>query len=612
VGGPAGVQSLSKGASPSFDDALSAFQRGDLDGSRAMAENAVSAAPSANWQHLLGLICCRLGDLPVGIEHLSAAARAEPVNVGFQVMLARALVDAGRPDEVLAMPDPPPVTSGASLAMWQVRAEAAQSSGDHQAATIAWSKVAAAAPRDWKAWSNLGNAFATLRRWQEASDALQEALNLNPAEQAIRDAMVASLLQLGRSLQLQVEFDQAEAAFRRAYSIAPTDRDAVFQLGIALERANRLDELLTLLDNAARAGLGRDELAYLWAVLARREGRLEDAGELLLRASPGEEPVRWHSLRAKIADALDNADEAFAAASEMNRAAIAESVAPEDREAWQQKSDNYRAELHDLARMITPEWAARVPRLETPAAKRVSFLLGFPRSGTTLLDTFLMGHPQIEVLEEKQLVGRSADVVGGSINLAGASIERLRKARETYFGLLRHHVAADFAGLVVDKFPLDMAAAPVIDAVFPRAPMIFAQRHPCDVVLSGFMQPIGIVNFSNIAAAADYYDAMMSIWTAARETMALNVHTVVYEDLVADPEATLRPLVTFLDLDWDDRLLDHRRTAKSRGTIVTPSYDQVTEAVTTRPVGRWKRYRKQLEPVLPILLPWAERLGYSD
>jgi hypothetical protein len=142
--------------------------------------------------------------------------------------------------------------------------------------------------------------------------------------------------------------------------------------------------------------------------------------------------------------------------------------------------------------------------------------------------------------------------------------------------------------------------------------MIFAQRHPCDVVLSGFMQPIGIVNFSNIAAAADYYDAMMSIWTAARETMALNVHTVVYEDLVADPEATLRPLVTFLDLDWDDRLLDHRRTAKSRGTIVTPSYDQVTEAVTTRPVGRWKRYRKQLEPVLPILLPWAERLGYSD
>jgi len=603
---------MSKRSGPAFEEALGAFQRGDLDGSRAMADQALSAAPSAKWQHLLGLIHCRLGDLAAGIEHLAAAARADPANIGFQVMLARALVDAGRPDEVLAMPEPPQVTSGASLALWQARAEAAQSAGDHQAAAVAWSNIAAAAPREWKAWSNLGNAFAALRRWREASDALQEALDLNPAEQGIRDNIVTSLLQLGRALRFQVEFDQAEAAFRRAYSIAPTHREAVFHFGIALERSNRLDELVSLLDAAAGVGLGRDELAYLWAVLARREGRLEDARALLLRADPAEEPVRWHALRAKIADSLGSVDEAFEAATEMNRAAIAESVPDEDREGWQRKSDAYRAELHDLARMITPQWAARVPRLEEPAVRRVSFLLGFPRSGTTLLDTFLMGHPQVEVLEEKQLVGQAADIVGGSVNLAGASAKRLRKARETYFGLLRGYVPAGFAGLVVDKFPLDMAAAPVIEAMLPRAPMIFAQRHPCDVVLSGFMQPIGIVNFSNIAAAADYYDAMMSIWTAARETMALNAHTVVYEELVADPEATLRPLIAFLGLDWDDRLLDHRRTAKSRGTIVTPSYDQVTEPVTTRAVGRWKRYANQMEPALPILLPWAERLGYRD
>lgn len=94
--------------------------------------------------------------------------------------------------------------------------------------------------------------------------------------------------------------------------------------------------------------------------------------------------------------------------------------------------------------------------------------------------------------------------------------------------------------------------------------------------------------------------------------MDLNVHTVVYENLVADPEGTLRPLLDFLGLEWNDRLLDHRRTAKSRGTIVTPSYDQVTEPVNTRAVGRWQRYADQLEPALPILLPWAERLGYRD
>ena len=126
------------------------------------------------------------------------------------------------------------------------------------------------------------------------------------------------------------------------------------------------------------------------------------------------------------------------------------------------------------------------------------------------------------------------------------------------------------------------------------------------------MQPIGVVNFSSIQDAADYYDAMMSIWTASRDSLGLNVHTVVYEELVRDPEAVLRPLLDFLGLEWDERILDHRKTAKERGTIETPTYDQVTEPISTRASGRWKRYRDQLEPALPVLLKWAERLGYRE
>jgi tetratricopeptide (TPR) repeat protein len=597
---------------PDFNEALGAFQRGELDAALAAAEQAVATAPSANWQHLLGLIHCRLGNPETGVGHLRAAAEADPANVGFRVMLVRALVDSGQPQEVLAMPEPPPITSPASLALWQARAEAAGLAAEHEAAATAWGKIAAVSPFEWRAWTNLGNAFAALGRWGEAADALLEALRLGSGEQGVKSNAVAALLQHGRALRSQDRFDEAEEAFRKAYAIAPADRAVVLHLGIALERTNRLDELMKLLGDAERNGLGRDQLPFLWAVLARRESRLEEAEELLLQADPAEDPVRWYMFRAKLADSLGKTDEAFAAAVEMNRAAIADQVVPDKFDEWLRETEKYRAELHDLAGMITPEWAARVPRLKDPLSKRVSFLLGFPRSGTTLLDTFLLGHPQIEVLEEKQLVGRSADVVGGSLNLLSASDKRLRKARERYFGLLREYVPPDFAGLVVDKFPLDMAAAPVIEAVFPGAPMIFAQRHPCDVVLSGFMQPIGIVNFSSIEAAADYYDAMMSIWTAARESLRLNAHTVVYEDFVRDPESTLRPLIAFLGLEWDDRVLDHQRAARERGTIITPSYDQVTEPVSTRASGRWKRYREQLKSVLPVLLPWAEQLGYRD
>lgn len=603
---------MRKFAAPDFDEALGAFQRGDLERSRAMAEQAISASPSSNWQHLLGLIHCRAGDPQGGVEHLRSAARAEPGNIGFQLMLARALVDSGAADEVLAMPEPPPITTPGAMAQWQVRAQAADCAGDHECGTRAWGRVAAATPGDWRAWSNLGNALAARGQWVEASEALTRALDSGSSEATVRANAVTALLHSGRAHRSQLRFEDSEQAFRRAHAFEPSDPAVVQHLGIALERMNRLDEVADLLDRAAEAGIPDEKLNYLRSIMARREGDLETAHRLLIAADPAEDPVRWNALRAKIADSLGNCAEAFAAAAAMNSAAIDETVSAAGRAKWELQRESYRADLHQLALTITPQWADRVPRLSEPADRKLSFLLGFPRSGTTLLDTFLMGHRKVAVLEEEQLVGRAAQVVGGSADLETASIDRLAKARRTYLDLLADHVEPDFAGLVVDKFPLDMAAAPVIEAMFPSARMIFAQRHPCDVVLSGFMQPIGVVNFSDIEAAADYYDAMMSIWTAARDAMGLNVHVVVYEDLVADPKAVLKPLLNFLDLEWDERLLDHRRTAKERGTIVTPSYDQVTEPITTRASGRWKRYRDQLEPVLPVLLQWATRLGYRD
>ena len=595
-----------------FKDAAEAFQRGDLDRALALAEDAVGSAPSPQWQHLLGLIHCRLGQPEAGVDHLRAAAEAEPGNPAFQVMLARALVDAGRVEELLAIPEPPPPTSPATLALWQSRAEAADLAGKVDLSVRAWSAVMAAAPQDWRAWGNLGNALARQQRLTEAADALAEAARLNRTEPAVRADAVAALAKAGAQHQALLQFDEAEAAFRRAYALDPTDRSIVHQLGVALERTNRLEELAKLLDDASAAGIGKQELGYLWAILARREGKLEEARDLLAGADPAVDPVAWNALRAKIADALGDSEQAFEAAAAMNQAAIDRSVRAEDRDEWSRRTSAYREEQRELAGTITPEWAAKVPLLAEPPRQRVAFLLGFPRSGTTLLDTFMLGHPEIAVLEEQQLVGAAAQVTGPIEDLPTVSKAKLKQARATYCDRLAEYVGAGFAGLAIDKFPLDMASAPLIQAMFPGAPILFMQRHPCDVVLSGFMQSFGLVNFSEIADAAEYYDALMRIWTASRETMALNVHDVVYEELVGDPEAVLKPAIAFLGLEWDDRILDHQRTAKARGTIQTPSYDQVTEPVTARASGRWKRYAKQLEPVLPILLPWAERLGYRD
>lgn len=614
--------------------AIEAFQTGDLDGARALAQAELSDRESPEAHHLLGLVHCRMGDAASGVEHLRVAADAEPANVAFQLMLMRALVDAGRAQEVLALPEPPPIQSAAALELWRARAEAADAAENFQIAVKAWSKVAAAAPRDWKAWANLGRAHTAQSQWPEAADALAKAVRLKPDEASLRwshcgalataerhdealselDAYeelsgrtAESLTARGRWLLASMKFEEAEQAYRDAIAFAPNEPAAYRELGLLLERGSKLDSLAKLLDDAAAAGIARDRLHQLYAVQALREGRPAEADKLLDLVDPAEDPVGWYRLKSKIADRLGNFPAAFEAAAAMNRHAP-------DYESWRRRGEAYRGRLRSLGRTLSA--APALPQLDPPVRRMPAFLVGFPRSGTTLLDTLLMGHRDTVVLEEVHLLGAAEREIGRVADLALASRHSLERAREAYFRELDRNVDPGFSGLVVDKLPLNLPGAPFIEAMFPRAPIIFAQRHPCDAVLSGFLQSFvmndAMASFLTIEDAADLYDAVMSAWRAMREAFPLNVHVVRYETLVTEPEAELRPLVEFLGLDWDERMLAHTQTARKRGTIITPSYDQVTEPLNSRSVGRWKKYRAELEPVLPVLLPWAEWLGYQN
>lgn len=168
---------------------------------------------------------------------------------------------------------------------------------------------------------------------------------------------------------------------------------------------------------------------------------------------------------------------------------------------------------------------------------------------------------------------------------------------------------------MIDKLPLAMTGAAVIHRLFPDAKIIFARRHPADSVLSNFLQSFrmndAMANFLDLHDGAQFYDVAMRLWTLARETLNLDTRDLVYEELVVDPAAALQPLVEWLGLPWDEALLDHQRTAAARDVIVTPSYDQVTQPIHRRAAGRWRRYMEQLAPVLPLLEPWALRLGYG-
>lgn len=646
-------------------EALAAFRRGELGRARALGQAELEAdrAPP-DIHHLLGLIDCREGRMDSGVAHLRAALDAQPDNPAFRVMLARALIDAGRPQEALGVAEAPKDASPAAIALWHARAEAAQAVGDHATAAEGWKVLSAARTDDWRGWANYGEALAGLERWEEAADALRRAWTLNPDELPIQQNLAAALTKagyyaeaaeqlrhmldtgpddagmrltlarlladLGRNQESMAALDKAaRRAVGKAVSakdaagllrIALPDHDAgtppsgaemraVRDLALLLERTNRMDALRTLLDDAERLGISRERLGYPAAAIALRDGDAAEARRLLELDGAETDMVRRHRLMAKILDALGDAQGAFDAASAMNSSV-------QDFDAWVRKGADYRRRVRELAEIVTSRWAGRLRPLPPGARRSPAFLVGFPRSGTTLLDTFLMGHPDTQVLEEFNMLRAAETELGNVAHLPDRTPEQLKQARRAYFAELDRHADPDFRGLVVDKLPLNMLALPLIHSLFPDARVIFAQRHPCDAVLSGFMQSFALSDamacFLTLEGSADFYDAAMILFTTSRNALAVPVQKVVYEELVADPEAALKPLIEFLGLDWRPELLDHRATARARGAIITPSYDQVVEPLNKAPSGRWRRYEEQLAPVLPALLPWARQLGYAD
>lgn len=634
-------------------EAIAAYQQGHLERAQSLALDALEENPgSPPLHHLLGLIECRSGKLENGIGWLRRAFDADSSNIPFQVMLMRALVDGGRPQDALDVAAPPAGTTPAELTVWHARAEAANAAQDHEAAAQSWARIANAKPSDWRAWSNYGNVLAAQRRWPEAATALRRALQLNPREDPIRRNLASALVESKQieeaapMLQNLVEFSPADAVLRLLYAqvlselkrydeslaefdeaarltvggsgngiiamaIKPgqngPDPDMVRKLGVLLERTNRMDDLKGLLEQAESRGISREQLGYPAAAVALRDRQPHEAKRLLLLSGDDGNARGWHRLMTRIDDALGDFAGAFAEAEAMNHAV-------DDFAQWRERGAAYRKQVRGLAGRVTPEWCGSLPSLPTMDRRAPAFLVGFPRSGTTLLDTFLMGHPDVAVLEEVHMLGAAERALGSLADLPHRSHRELETGRSAYFEELDRHVDPTFTGLVVDKLPLNMLGLPFIYGMFPHARVIFAQRHPADAVLSAFMQDFvlndAMASFLTIEDAADLYDAAMDAFSKARDSVGLPIHTLVYERLVEDPGRELKPLIHFLGLEWRDELLDHQATAQSRGAILTPSYDQVTQPLTKAPAGRWTRYQEELAPVLPKLLTWADRLGY--
>ncbi|WP_295684475.1 tetratricopeptide repeat-containing sulfotransferase family protein [uncultured Nevskia sp.] len=576
----------------------------------------VTAVMAAQSAVLIALAAVTVRNLDKAERMFRQAMQLQPQDPDFRTNLAVVLLDSDKAEVALALlqqasiefPDNPGIVLNLGIAALALRQY-----GEAIVALVSAIRVGA---------DRLVASILLAKAYEAIGDlASAEAIARNIPVDSI--PLIREVQDLVQVLIVCSQFDQAERLLRRMLADDPQDSLSRVNLANLLERANRLDAAEEQLQLVAAAGQG-ESLAYLTAhaKLLGRRNRSEDALSEYARAQAAFDENFSDSQRlgseieferGKQLDKLGRhteAYEAFASGNTMIREDYARRHPATD-------SGMQIAWLIDY-----PEVDSAVPPPEPcsdSADENLILIVGFPRSGTTLLDQMLDAHPRLQVLEEKPaleaVVAELRSMDGGyPQGLIGLKDEQIAVLRRIYWSNVGQYLRRDSTKILVDKYPFNLCRIHLVMRLFPRARWIFALRHPCDVVLSCFMQNFRFTNsthsFFSIEQTASIYQQVMSLWLAQRARLKPVCLDIRYESLTANFESEARRLIEFLGLPWDDLVLNYNEHAKTR-RIYTPSYSQVVQPIYRTSIGRWRNYEQHFDHVLPLLDPLIERLGYT-
>ncbi|MBS0295480.1 MAG: sulfotransferase [Proteobacteria bacterium] len=470
------------------------------------------------------------------------------------------------------------------------------------------------APRDVSLLTALGAGLTRAGRSAEAIRALRAAVAADPEA-------AEAYWRLGEIAAGEGEVDAARAAFERAVQADPAHVEALAALAYLLARTGRAEEARAPAERAlARSPAhGVANLAQASVEIAERRWPEAEARVQRLLMSPGSTPNLRAAAYGLLGDARHGAGRAAEAFRAYTTCGLTWREAHGPRLAAQE--DGFVTRLQDLtdriARTPASAWKPMSVEREGPASRHV-FLVGFPRSGTTLLEQVLAAHPAVTTLEEKPtlqaLEERYLTTVGGLEELLAVTPERAARFRREYWERVRGLGGRPDGKVFVDKLPMNLVNLPLIARLFPGAKVLFALRDPRDVVLSAFRRafaPNAVMHaFSTPEGAARMYDRTMALAETCKAKMPLELRQVRYERLVAEFETEAREICAFLGIGWHPGMAEFAALAQGR-TINTPSAAQVREGLYRHGEGQWLAYRAQLAAILPTLAPWVARFGYA-
>jgi len=471
------------------------------------------------------------------------------------------------------------------------------------------------APRDVPTLNALGLCLARLDRMGEAVEAFEAATAADPN-------FAPAHFNHGWASEAAGDLDQARRSLEAAHALIPNEAAPLAHLASLAARRADWSSAGDLAGRSLAIDPNQPTAALAMASVELAAGA-RGAAEQRLRALIGQgrlSPIDRALAQGLLGDALDAGDrpgEAFAAFTASNETLLplyAERFGAPGAEsmpamlAWLTAYFE-RAPARGPARPAPPQFS--------PAGGHV-FLVGFPRSGTTLLERVLAAHPDIVAWDEREtMVEAARDFMSspaGLDRLAAASEEMLADYRADYWRRVAATGAAVTGKTALDKLPLNTMKLPLIARLFPRAKILFALRDPRDVVLSCFRQRFrmnaSMYEFLTLSGTARFYDGVMGLAELYRAKLDIDPYTYRYEDLVEDFDGKTQDICAAIGLPWRAEMRDFAATLDERSTA-TPSSIQVSRGLYREGVGQWRRYREQLQPVLPILTPWIERFGYD-
>jgi tetratricopeptide (TPR) repeat protein len=550
--------------SVNLSEALEYHQRGNLERAALLYEAALAENPdNADALNLLGVLMIQRGQPAQAVRLIARAVELRPDDPSTHVNLGEAYRGLGDLDQTIACCqtalrlDPNRANVHCNLALAFVHQGNLAAGVDHFRAAIHLKPDAAGIHHD------LGNALQSLGRLEEARDSFLEARRLEPERTATHACLAHVWEQLG-------EFEQAIESLRETLGREPGHAWALGRLATRLRaKLPAADEaaIERLLIDPRLTGQPRSELLFGLAQALDERGEFDRAALLSIEANS------------------------------LQRDQFGQCGVAYDHEAHHRFIDR-------LIEVFTPAFFERVQGfgLET---RRPVFIVGLPRSGTSLTEQILASHSRVFGAGELTLTKRVFETIPGAIEQGGMpfdlleSIDRQTSRRLADRYLMELAAVDDSADRIVDKMPDNTVYLGLIAMLFPDAPLILCRRDVRDVALScwmtNFMQVRWACDPDEIALRFEEHERLMEHW---RQVLPVPLLEVQYEELVANVERGARALVAWCGLDWEPACLEFHKT---RRPVMTSSVEQVRQPIYTSSVGRWKNYRQSLAPLFAKL-----------